>query len=208
MAPEVIRGTGHDFSVDWWGLGVVLYEMLYGRTPFRGQNRKESFYRVLSMEPDLAGETTALRDLIGRLLEKDPEKRLGVDGIKGHEFFSGVDWGSVTRIARPPFIPVEMEDGLDEEEAIDVEGFVRGLFFPEGGNGNKSGSGSGRGRGGDGSNDEEGKAGRQPEEAGGGGDRGPKGAAGMENGAKVVDSHNTWVHGLPKPSQDDQFSAF
>lgn len=45
VAPEIIQGKGHEFSVDWWGLGVVLYEMLYGRTPFRGLNRKETFYR-------------------------------------------------------------------------------------------------------------------------------------------------------------------
>lgn len=45
VAPEIIQGKGHEFSVDWWGLGIVLYEMLYGRTPFRGLNRKETFYR-------------------------------------------------------------------------------------------------------------------------------------------------------------------
>jgi serine/threonine-protein kinase OXI1 len=45
VAPEIIQGKGHEFSVDWWGLGVVIYEMLYGRTPFRGLNRKETFYR-------------------------------------------------------------------------------------------------------------------------------------------------------------------
>jgi serine/threonine-protein kinase OXI1 len=44
VAPEIIQGKGHEFSVDWWGLGVVLYELLYGRTPFRGLNRKETFY--------------------------------------------------------------------------------------------------------------------------------------------------------------------
>ena len=81
VAPEIIAGRGHDFTVDWWGLGVVLYEMLYGRTPFRGQSRKETFYRVLTKQPELVGEQTPLRDLIARLLESDPEKRIGARGV-------------------------------------------------------------------------------------------------------------------------------
>ncbi|KAL2498627.1 Serine/threonine-protein kinase OXI1 [Abeliophyllum distichum] len=72
VAPEIILGHGHDFAVDWWCLGIMLYEMLYGKTPFRGENRKETFYRILSKPPDLTGELTPLRDLIGKLLEKDP----------------------------------------------------------------------------------------------------------------------------------------
>ena len=45
MAPEIVAGNGHNFAVDWWSLGVMLYEMLYGTTPFRGSNGKETFYR-------------------------------------------------------------------------------------------------------------------------------------------------------------------
>ncbi|KAJ7961641.1 Kinase family protein [Quillaja saponaria] len=53
VAPEIVSGNGHDFGVDWWSLGVVMYEMLYGTTPFRGSNRKETFYRILSKAPEL-----------------------------------------------------------------------------------------------------------------------------------------------------------
>ncbi|XP_026389193.1 serine/threonine-protein kinase OXI1-like [Papaver somniferum] len=56
VAPEIISGNGHDFSVDWWGLGVVLYEMLYGKTSFRGVNRQETFFRILTLTPQLVGE--------------------------------------------------------------------------------------------------------------------------------------------------------
>ncbi|KAF0891747.1 hypothetical protein E2562_010944 [Oryza meyeriana var. granulata] len=127
VAPEIIAGSGHDFAVDWWGLGVVLYEMLYGRTPFRGLNRKETFYRVLTKQPELVGEKTPLRDLIARLLEKDPEKRIGAHGIKAHPFFNGVDWDRILRVPRPPFIPPPPEDE-DIGEALDVEKVVHEVF--------------------------------------------------------------------------------
>ncbi|KAJ1271626.1 hypothetical protein BS78_06G141600 [Paspalum vaginatum] len=127
VAPEIIAGRGHDFAVDWWGLGVVLYEMLYGRTPFRGQNRKETFYRVLAKQPELVGEQTPLRDLIARLLEKDPEKRIGARGVKAHPFFRGVDWDRILHVARPPFIPTPPQD-QEGDEALDVEKVVREVF--------------------------------------------------------------------------------
>ncbi|KAL1340881.1 hypothetical protein HN51_027384 [Arachis hypogaea] len=132
VAPEVVAGQGHGFGVDWWSLGVVLYEMLYGTTPFKGENRKETFLGILTKEPELTGEKTALRDLIGRLLEKDPDRRITVGEIKSHDFFKGVKWDTVLQIARPPYIPCnEVEDavGLSKQE---VEIFVHGVFFPEG----------------------------------------------------------------------------
>lgn len=131
VAPEIIQGDGHDFAVDSWSLGVVLYEMLYGRTPFRGQNRKETFYRILTMEPELTGERTPLRDLIRRLLDKQPERRISLDAVKRHEFFKGLDWKSVLRISRPPYIPAgpEWEEGATPgNDPIDVEKLVQEVF--------------------------------------------------------------------------------
>ncbi|GKU85948.1 hypothetical protein SLEP1_g545 [Rubroshorea leprosula] len=133
VAPEVLLGNGHDFAVDWWSLGVVLYEMLYGRTPFRGSNRKETFYRILAKSPELVGEATLLRDLIRKLLEKDPKQRIALEEIKGHRFFSGIDWEMVLQMARPPYIPAESEDpmpgeGIDGIKKIDVEFFVQDIF--------------------------------------------------------------------------------
>nr|XP_010912822.1 serine/threonine-protein kinase OXI1 [Elaeis guineensis] len=143
VAPEIIRGDGHDFAVDRWSLGVVLYEMLYGRTPFRGQNRKETFYRILTMEPELTGEQTPLRDLLRRLLEKDPGRRISLDGVKRHEFFRGIDWESVLQISRPPYIPagpnVEAE-GAEGNNPIDVEKLVQEVFCNGDGNGNAAGA--------------------------------------------------------------------
>ncbi|RLM80211.1 leucine-rich repeat receptor-like protein FASCIATED EAR2 precursor [Panicum miliaceum] len=137
VAPEIVAGSGHDHAVDWWGLGVVLYEMLYGRTPFRGRSRRETFRRVLAAPPELPGEPTPLRDLIARLLEKDPRKRLGAHGVRRHAFFRGVDWDRVLDVARPPFIPVPDDGGagaeaLAEAEALDVEKIVHEVFGASG----------------------------------------------------------------------------
>ncbi|KGN44643.1 serine/threonine-protein kinase OXI1 [Cucumis sativus] len=131
VAPEIVAGKGHDFAVDWWSLGVVLYEMLYGTTPFRGTNRKETFYRILTKTPDLCGEATALRDLIRMLLEKDPGKRIEVEEIKRHEFFKGIEWDMVLEIARPPSLPEMGEEERNGEKIIDVESFVENVFCSE-----------------------------------------------------------------------------
>ncbi|KAA0026123.1 serine/threonine-protein kinase OXI1-like [Cucumis melo var. makuwa] len=131
VAPEIVAGKGHDFAVDWWSLGVVLYEMLYGTTPFRGTNRKETFYRILTKSPDLCGEATALRDLIRKLLEKDPRKRMEVEEIKRHDFFKGIEWDMVLEIPRPPSLPETGEEERNGDKIIDVESFVEHLFCSE-----------------------------------------------------------------------------
>lgn len=132
VAPEIVCGKGHSYGVDWWSLGVVLYEMLYGTTPFKGTNRKETFYRILSKEPELTGEKTALRDLIRKLLEKDPDRRIQVDEIKGHDFFKGVKWDMVLQMTRPPYIPppIEIENTVGLSKTY-VESFVHEVFFPQ-----------------------------------------------------------------------------
>ncbi|XP_062080975.1 serine/threonine-protein kinase OXI1-like [Humulus lupulus] len=132
VAPEIISGEGHNFAVDWWSLGVLLYEMLYGVTPFKGSNRKETFYRILTKTPDLNGEATPLRDLIRKLLEKDPKQRIELEEIKGHDFFRGMDWESVVQISRPPFIPENVDNDIEgnnnNNTNIDVESVVQGIF--------------------------------------------------------------------------------
>jgi protein-serine/threonine kinase len=50
IAPEVIKGNGHTSAVDWWTLGILIYEMLYGTTPFKGRNRNQTFQNILKEE--------------------------------------------------------------------------------------------------------------------------------------------------------------
>ncbi|GLJ12372.1 hypothetical protein SUGI_0189560 [Cryptomeria japonica] len=109
VAPEMLNGTGHEFAVDWWALGILLYEFLYGRTPFKGTTRKHTFYNILIQHPHFIGTWTPLRDLIIRLLEKEPSRRLGsrngAQDIKQHSFFKSLSWDNVHCVSRPPFVP-------------------------------------------------------------------------------------------------------
>lgn len=111
LAPEIIRGDGHGSSVDWWTLGVFLYELIYGRTPFKGLGNEDTLSNAVSSMLEFPeGPDVGLhaKDLIQRLLVKDPEERLGsVRGaaeIKGHPFFAGLNWALI-RCAAPPEVP-------------------------------------------------------------------------------------------------------
>lgn len=129
IAPEIVLGSGHGFAVDWWCLGVVLYEMRYGTTPFRGSDRKKTYQRIVTKEPDLTGEVTPLKDLIGRLLEKNPNKRISLTEIKGHGFFNGVDWEGILELPRPPFIPDLTDvEGMTVNKGIDLDEYVQNVF--------------------------------------------------------------------------------
>ncbi|KAL5978136.1 hypothetical protein ACLOJK_029253 [Asimina triloba] len=115
VSPEVVAGSGHEFAVDWWALGVLTYEMAYGRTPFRGRDRKETFRNVLTKAPEfIGGRLSDLTDLISGLLEKDPRRRLGSEAgaaeVKAHPFFRGLRWELLMEVSRPPFVPDD-EDG-------------------------------------------------------------------------------------------------
>lgn len=109
VAPEVLWGIGHGYVVDWWSFGILLHEMVYGKTPFKGSTRKETFYNVLCKEPQLLGPWSPLKDLIQRLLVKEQSERLGFHNdsheIKNHEFFNGVKWDELEFVSRPPFVP-------------------------------------------------------------------------------------------------------
>ncbi|XP_042415180.1 serine/threonine-protein kinase UCN-like [Zingiber officinale] len=137
VAPEVVRGEGHGFAVDWWALGILAYEMAYGQTPFRGRNRKETLRNILTLPPMFPGRRrTDLTDIIERLVVKDPERRLGFSGgveeVKAHPFFDGVKWELLPEVARPPFLapvilpfflPFLLLSNLLCEEGTKIEGF-------------------------------------------------------------------------------------
>lgn len=130
VAPEVIRGEGHEFTVDWWALGILLYEMLYGTTPFKGRNKKETFTNIVTKEAEFLGKQTPLMDLIKHLLEKDPTRRLGFErgalDIKEHEFFNGLRWELLMEVMRPPYIPPRCNEKVTvPDEGRNVKEYFR-----------------------------------------------------------------------------------
>ncbi|KAF8690160.1 hypothetical protein HU200_041401 [Digitaria exilis] len=136
VAPEMVRGEGHGFAVDWWAVGVLVHEMAFGRTPFKGANRKETFRNVLHRELEFPGDSRRrmpeLTDLIERLLDRDQRTRLGnaggADEVRAHPFFSGVAWEMLTEVSRPPYIPPPADEGLVVDgEAFDVRDHFRNL---------------------------------------------------------------------------------
>ncbi|XP_019259796.1 PREDICTED: LOW QUALITY PROTEIN: phototropin-2 [Nicotiana attenuata] len=109
IAPEIITGAGHSSAIDWWALGILLYEMLYGRTPFRGKNRQKTFANILNKDltfPSSIPVSLAARQLIHALLNRDPASRLGSNGgaseIKDHPFFRGINWPLIRCMTPPP----------------------------------------------------------------------------------------------------------
>ncbi|XP_051131595.1 protein kinase G11A-like [Andrographis paniculata] len=117
LAPEIIKGDGHGSAVDWWTFGVLLYELLYGKTPFKGAGNEETLTNVVLQNlrfPDTPIVSFHARDLIRGLLVKEPENRLGTETgaaeIKRHPFFDGLNWALI-RCAVPPQIPEFFDSG-------------------------------------------------------------------------------------------------
>uniref|UniRef100_A0A8C7F670 Serine/threonine-protein kinase Sgk1 n=1 Tax=Oncorhynchus kisutch TaxID=8019 RepID=A0A8C7F670_ONCKI len=111
LAPEVLRKQPYDNTVDWWCLGSVLYEMLFGLPPFYSRDTHEMYenilHKPLMMRP---GASNTAWSLLQALLEKDGTHRLGsrddFNEIKAHNFFSAIKWDDLEqRKVPPPFTP-------------------------------------------------------------------------------------------------------
>lgn len=112
LAPELLMGNGYNKTVDWWTLGVLLYEMLTGLPPFYDENTNEMYRKILSEPLHFPGPEVvppAAKDLLSKLLNRDPEQRLGAGGsaeIKAHPFFHAIDWRKLLqRKYEPTFKP-------------------------------------------------------------------------------------------------------
>ena len=109
LSPEVFESGKYDASVDWWSLGVVLWEMLSGVVPTNGVLEKPWYMSMGAF------------NVCYRLMERDVKRRLGAcgsDEVKRHPFFGSVDWEAMReRRVKPPFV---VQSGCDEESCVEV----------------------------------------------------------------------------------------
>jgi serine/threonine protein kinase len=102
VAPDVLKQRPYNEAVDFWSFGVLMYRMIYGRTPFTGRTMKEVFDSI--MLKDVTFPTSYVvpndgnaRDLILKLLQKDPAKRINGEEVMRHPFWTGLDFQKVMR---------------------------------------------------------------------------------------------------------------
>uniref|UniRef100_A0A8C1T3Q3 protein kinase C n=1 Tax=Cyprinus carpio TaxID=7962 RepID=A0A8C1T3Q3_CYPCA len=131
LAPEVLTDTSYTRAVDWWGLGVLIYEMLVGESPFPGDDEEEVFDSIVNDEVRyprfLSSEAIGI---MRRLLRRNPERRLGssekdAEDVKKQPFFRNMDWEALLlRKLPPPFLPTiggkEDISNFDEEFTTEV----------------------------------------------------------------------------------------
>ena len=114
MSPELYRQSGHNKAVDWWALGVLIYEMVAGAPPFYSPNADstDQMRRILAAKYSFPeGVSPAFKDVVRRFLSVNAVHRLGslkggVKDVKLHPWFKSTDWIAMTRReGKPPFVP-------------------------------------------------------------------------------------------------------
>jgi len=111
IAPEVFGQQGYNESVDWWSVGVILFEMLVGYPPFYSEDPSVTCQKIMHWKKTLhipaeAGLSAEAADLIRKLI-RDQSERLGSSGVADimtHPFFAGISWETL-RNSRPPYVP-------------------------------------------------------------------------------------------------------
>ncbi|XP_067428674.1 serine/threonine-protein kinase N2-like isoform X1 [Thunnus thynnus] len=123
LAPEVLTDDNYTRAVDWWGMGVLIFEMLVGESPFPGEDEEEVFDSIVNDDVQYPGSLPPdAVSIIQKLLKKNPLKRLGAgerdaNELKGEKFFETIDWEALlAKKVKPPFLP-------SIKESVDVSNF-------------------------------------------------------------------------------------
>lgn len=118
LAPEIIQSKGYGRAVDWWALGVLIYEMLAGHPPFYDEDHFKLYEKILICKPRFPSHFDPLaKDLVKRILTPDLSKRYGnlkggSSDIKRHKWFVGLDWDQLVNLQIPaPYLPPSKGDG-------------------------------------------------------------------------------------------------
>ncbi|CAG8504325.1 2211_t:CDS:2 [Scutellospora calospora] len=130
MAPEILSKKGYFDSVDWWSLGVIMYELLFSKRPFRGKSNAQLTQAILNeplMFPDNVYDIVSREciDCLKRFCERDINKRLGcgpngLEDIKRHPWFKDIEWDKLdTKQAKAPFIPDSKRANFDATHELE-----------------------------------------------------------------------------------------
>lgn len=139
LAPEVLEDNDYGRAVDWWGVGVVMYEMMCGRLPFYNRDHEVLFELILTEEVKFPTRLTDnARSVLSGLLEKRPTKRLGggpddAKEVMKHKFFETINWDNIlNKMVKPPFKPVVKSETDVSNFDEDFTSEVPQLTPPEG----------------------------------------------------------------------------
>jgi len=139
LAPEVVSGQGHDRSVDWWTLGILIYEMLASYPPFYDEDPMKTYAKIMHGQVAFPMHFSKHAvDLIKRLLHPKPTKRLGVlkggaKLIKQHPWFKNFDWEQFEKqtMKAPIILPVKSKEDLSNFEEYPDEETVWEEYVPD-----------------------------------------------------------------------------
>eukprot|EP00967_Tisochrysis_lutea_P005772 scaffold6845_cov41-Tisochrysis_lutea.AAC.3 len=122
LAPEIIQSKGHNKAVDWWALGIVIYEMLAGYPPFYDESPFGIYQKILAGKYDCPRHfETHARDLIRKLLTADRTKRIGnlkngAEDIKKHKWYRGLNWAALYNKNMQAFIVPDVNSNDDTSQ--------------------------------------------------------------------------------------------
>lgn len=131
LAPEIVKGVGYNQSSDWWSLGILLFEMLVGTTPFKHDNLESLFEMICDGEslqyPSFLSEQAT--NFLQQLIKVDPEQRMsslhGRKSVTSHPWFREIQWLQIeTRSAVPPLVPT-LESKVDASNYTPEDNFEK-----------------------------------------------------------------------------------
>lgn len=135
LAPELVQGRGHGKGVDWWALGVLIYEMLSGYSPFADHeaNEQVTIYKNIlrgTLRFPSALKDLPAKDIVKKLLTANPSQRLGclkggASDVRHHEFFRKVDWVALLQRRVPPPIKPVLKSPTDTSCFEDIKADTR-----------------------------------------------------------------------------------
>jgi serine/threonine protein kinase len=131
MAPEIVSRHQYGEAVDWWSLGICIYEWLFGQVPFRGST-EEQREAIINTEPKLPTSLSKhWKSLLTGLLKKDPSKRFNFEKIKAHPLFADLDWNALEKkTADAPWKPDTTKANCDGTYDLDEQFQVKKKRYP------------------------------------------------------------------------------